>query len=113
MVFTAIADITFEITIWGVKKAFNVGYWALWGYPKTETELLLERQNRTLELLHEDLMRINENLNTNENNIPNNQLEVIEEVKMIKNHLKKPMENGFELIEYSTQSSNELEIMTN
>lgn len=94
MVFTAIADITLEITIygikWGAKQAFNVGYWAMWGTPKTETELLLEKQNKNLELLHEDLMRINDKLliNNNENNIK--MIEAVDEVKMIENHLTLP-----------------------
>ena len=46
MVLTTIADITFELTIWGIRKVFNIGYWAIYGSPKSETVLLLELQNK-------------------------------------------------------------------
>jgi len=62
MVLTTLADITLDVTIWSVKKVYGVGYWLIWGTPKTETEILLEQQSKTIEMLHEDLVRINERL---------------------------------------------------
>jgi len=60
MVLTTIADVTIDVSIWSAKKIYGLGYWLVWGTPKTETEILLEKQNKTIELLHEDLVKINE-----------------------------------------------------
>lgn len=62
MVLTAIADITLEVGFWSVKKIYGIGYWLVWGTPKTETEILIEKQNETIQTLHEDLIKINNRL---------------------------------------------------
>ena len=62
MVLTTIADITLDITIWSVKKVYGIGYWFIYGNVKSETDMLLEKQNKTIELLHEDLLKINKRL---------------------------------------------------
>lgn len=68
MVLTTIADVTLEVTVWGAKKIYGLGYWFVWGTPKTETELLLEKQNETIQMLHKDLTTINERLRKIEEN---------------------------------------------
>lgn len=62
MVFLTLANITFEIGFWGVKKMYGVGYSLIWGNVPTETEKLLEKQNITIELLHKDLELMNEKI---------------------------------------------------
>ena len=46
---------------WSVKKIYGIGYWIVWGTPKTETEILIEKQNETIQILHTDLLKINNN----------------------------------------------------
>lgn len=68
MVLTAIADVTLELTFWGAKKVYGLGYWLIWGNPKSETEILLEKQNSTIKMLHDDLKIINKRLHKIEKN---------------------------------------------
>ncbi len=63
MVFTIIIDITFNLTIWTIKKMYNIGIWAIFGSKKTENKLLLENQTKIIELLHKDLVNISKQLN--------------------------------------------------
>lgn len=62
MVLMTIADVTLEVGIWGAKKIYGLSYWLVWGTPKTETEILLEKQNERIQILHKDLTIINERL---------------------------------------------------
>lgn len=72
MVFTTMVDITFDLTIWTIKKMYGIGRWAIFGSQKTETELLLENQTKTIELLHKDLVKIANQLKKIEKKDSNN-----------------------------------------
>lgn len=72
MVFTTMVDITFDLTVWTIKKMYGIGMWAIFGSQKTETELLLENQTKTIELLHKDLVKIAKQLKKIEKRDSNN-----------------------------------------
>ena len=69
MVFFTLAEITLEMSFWGLKKVYDIGYWIVKGHRKSETEILLEKQNETIELLHKDLLELNKKLETIEHDI--------------------------------------------
>ena len=62
MVLVALADMTLDMTIWSVKKVYDIGHWVIWGRQKSQTEILLENQNKIIETLHQDLQTINKRL---------------------------------------------------
>jgi hypothetical protein len=62
MVLIALADMTLDMTIWSVKKVYDIGHWIIWGRQKSQTEILLENQNKIIETLHNDLQSINKRL---------------------------------------------------
>jgi len=62
MVFTTMLDITLDLTVWSLKKMYGISVWAIFGTKRTETELLLENQTKTIELLHKDLVKITKQL---------------------------------------------------
>lgn len=62
MVLTFIADVVLDVTYWTGKKIYNTGHWLIWGTPKTETELLLAKQNETIQMLHENVVKLNKKL---------------------------------------------------
>lgn len=62
MVLFTLVEFALETGIWTIKSTYSVGYWLLYGTPKTETEKLLEVQNEELKNLHEDLVVITKRL---------------------------------------------------
>ena len=62
MVLGFIADVVLGVTFWSGKKVYNVGHWLVWGKQKSETEKMLEKQNKTIEILHNDLLKLNEKM---------------------------------------------------
>jgi hypothetical protein len=58
-----ISDITLNISFWGIKKLYNIGYWSVWGTPKNGVEILLEKQNKKIEIMHQELVSIRKKLN--------------------------------------------------
>lgn len=51
MVLTTLTDLSLDISIWGIKKIYNISYWLIYGQPKSKEELLLEN---IIELQHKD-----------------------------------------------------------
>ena len=62
MVLFAIADMTLDMTLWSVRKVYDIGHWVIWGRQKSPTELLIEKQTKVIETLHKDLETINKRL---------------------------------------------------
>ena len=62
MVLTFIADIVLDVTYWTSKKVYNAGYWLVWGTPKSEVELLIQKQNETIQLLNENVLKLNQKI---------------------------------------------------
>lgn len=62
MVLFALADMTLDMTIWSVRKVYDIGHWVMWGRQKSPTELLIEKQTKVIETLHRDLETINKRL---------------------------------------------------
>jgi hypothetical protein len=62
MVLFTLVEFVAETGIWTVGKAYNLGYWMIWGTPKTEEEKLLEQQNELILQLHTDLQQVNHRL---------------------------------------------------
>lgn len=60
----AILEFALESGFWTAKKTYALGYWMMYGTPKSETEILLERQNK---ILKEELDKINSRLEKIEN----------------------------------------------
>jgi plasmid maintenance system killer protein len=58
-----VADLTLNISFWSIKKIYNIGYWVLWGTPKSEVEILLEKQSKKMEIMHQELINIHKRLN--------------------------------------------------
>ena len=42
MVLTTLTDLTLDISIWSIKKIYNISYWLLYSQKKSKEELLLE-----------------------------------------------------------------------
>lgn len=55
MVLLTLIDLSASTVIWGMTHIYHAGYWMLYGTPKTETQILLEKQNETLEKLQEEM----------------------------------------------------------
>ena len=62
MVLTFIADVVLDVTFWTTKKVYNTGYWLIYGSPKLEMELLIEKQNETIQLLNKNILKLNEKI---------------------------------------------------
>ena len=62
MVITTLADITIDVSIWSVRKIYNMGHWLVWGTQKTETEILIENQQKTIHLLQKNIETMNKRL---------------------------------------------------
>ena len=58
MVLTFIADVVLDVGYWSTKQIINVGYWVLWGTPRTKEEIMLEEQNKTIKSLQEDISKM-------------------------------------------------------
>lgn len=62
MVLTALADLTIDVSVWGVRKIYNMGHWLVWGTQKTETEILIENQQKTIDLLQKNIENMSKRL---------------------------------------------------
>jgi len=62
MVLFTLVEFAVETGIWTVKTTYNVGYWMLYGTPKTPTEKLLEKLCEENTQLHNDLVVITRRL---------------------------------------------------
>lgn len=70
MVLTTLTDLTLDISIWSIKKIYNISYWLLYGQPKSKEEILLEniiekQDKETLYILIEEQKKNIEILNIN------------------------------------------------
>ena len=62
MVLTALADVSIDVSVWGVRKIYNISHWLIWGTQKTETDILIENQQKTIHLLQENIETMNKRL---------------------------------------------------
>lgn len=52
MVIMTMIDLTLGLSIWTVKKVYNVSHWMIWGNVKSDSDILIEKLNENIELLN-------------------------------------------------------------
>ena len=57
-----LTDITLNVSFWGMKKMYNMGYWIVCGKQKSDIEILLEKQNIKMEMIHLELLNISKKI---------------------------------------------------
>lgn len=55
-----LTEITLKSSIWTIGKVYDLGYWIIYGTPKTKTEKLIEKQNNYIECLSQELKELKE-----------------------------------------------------
>ena len=82
MILTTLTDLTLDISIWSIKKIYNISYWLIYGQTKSKEQILLEQNNKILynlieeqkkniENLHSDIVSLNEKFSKLCNDIDN------------------------------------------
>ena len=89
MVLTTLTDLTLDISIWSIKKIYNISYWLLYGKQKSKEELLLENiiemqdkgesketlyflideQKKNIEILNMNVVKLTEQINKISNDL--------------------------------------------
>ena len=88
MVLTTLTDLTLDISIWSIKKIYNISYWLLYGQQKSKEEILLENiiekqdrynketlydlieeQKKNIEILNINVAKLTEQINKISNDL--------------------------------------------
>lgn len=89
MMLTILTDLTLDISIWSIKKIYNISYWLLYGKQKSKEELLLENiiemqdkgesketlyflideQKKNIEILNMNVVKLTEQINKISNDL--------------------------------------------